>query len=487
MNSSWRLYGVLALVLAVPMDAYACGGCFAPPPPTPDRAQVVTDHRMVLSLSQRQTTLWDQIQYSGNPEDFVWVLPVANAATLRMGLADNNFVNALDEYSAPYVTADPPACFGGFVTPRDAGRGFLIGCGDSSGGAPSWTPGAGSESTRVMRDGESVVGPYAITVVGSKTGNGLIHTWLTDHGYAIPGATRSVIDYYSDLQFDFIVMRLRPGAGVHQMQPIRVTTRGYSPVLPLRMIAAGIADKVGLTLMVVADSRVEAHGFTNAEIRREDLEFDYVAGRSNWRQVFSAAVAQNRGRTWITESAQGILESQMAYEVGTLADAGADVRLVPGFDAETPMDVLLGDDDALPVMDVGAAIDGFGDVFLTDDVPNVPADVLDAGDAPPPLERYIDRRYLFTELRGRGVITRLRTELGAVNLDGDLLLDASDGGTLGVEYLAGRVVNAPTCPPQPQGFLCSAVGTSAPLAMEALFVVGVVLRIRRRRAAQREE
>lgn len=257
--------GVIAAVAGAPLDAHACGGCFAPPPPTPDRAQVVTDHRMVLSLSQTQSTLWDQIQYSGNPEDFVWVLPVANAATLRMGLADNNFVDALDAFSAPYVTADPPACFGGAIGPRDAGRGLLFGCGSNAADGALWAPGAGSESTRVMRDGENVVGPYAVTVVGTQAGGGQLDGWLSDHGYAIPSATRAVIGYYVGLQFDFVIMR-RPGTGVHQMQPIRVTTRGYNPVLPLRMIAAGIADKVGLTLMVVADGRVEAHGFRNERI-----------------------------------------------------------------------------------------------------------------------------------------------------------------------------------------------------------------------------
>ena len=67
---------------------------------------------------------------------------------------------------------------------------------------------------------------------------------------------------------------------------------------------------------------------------------------------------------------------------------------------------------------------------------------------------------------------------------------ASDAGAIGTEILAGSVTNAPRCPPQPQGFLCCTVGASAPLAMEGLFVVGVVLRIRRhqqRRAAERSE
>jgi hypothetical protein len=32
--------------------------------------QVVTDHRMVLSVNATQTTLWDQFRYAGQASDF---------------------------------------------------------------------------------------------------------------------------------------------------------------------------------------------------------------------------------------------------------------------------------------------------------------------------------------------------------------------------------------------------------------------------------
>lgn len=55
------------------------------------------------------------------------------------------------------------------------------------------------------------------------------------------------------------------------MQPVRVTMEGYVPRLPLRMIAAGVADKVGLSLVVFSDARIEASNFPNGEalLRRE--------------------------------------------------------------------------------------------------------------------------------------------------------------------------------------------------------------------------
>ena len=62
-----------ALTLVGVRDATACGGCFHPPKQT---ATDITDERMLLAVSPTQTTLYDQIEYSGNPSSFAWVLPI---------------------------------------------------------------------------------------------------------------------------------------------------------------------------------------------------------------------------------------------------------------------------------------------------------------------------------------------------------------------------------------------------------------------------
>ena len=62
--------------VSTPSTAEACGGCFV----APENNTVVTDHRMVLSVTPQQTTLYDQIRYQGNPESFAWVLPIAGEA-----------------------------------------------------------------------------------------------------------------------------------------------------------------------------------------------------------------------------------------------------------------------------------------------------------------------------------------------------------------------------------------------------------------------
>ncbi|MCZ7677488.1 MAG: hypothetical protein M5U28_01405 [Sandaracinaceae bacterium] len=83
------LGGLLALagVVVGARPAAACGGCFGPT----GQPTVVTAHRMAISLSAERTILWDQFEYAGSPDDFVWVLPVAGDQDVRVELAENAF------------------------------------------------------------------------------------------------------------------------------------------------------------------------------------------------------------------------------------------------------------------------------------------------------------------------------------------------------------------------------------------------------------
>src|SRR5262245_3349549 len=73
-------------------DARACGGCFHEDSQT--ESTVVTAHRMAFSISTTRTILWDQIQYSGSPTGFAWVLPVKSGATIE--LSSDAWFEALD-------------------------------------------------------------------------------------------------------------------------------------------------------------------------------------------------------------------------------------------------------------------------------------------------------------------------------------------------------------------------------------------------------
>ena len=228
------------LVVAHPQRAEACGGCFAPP----ETITSVESHRMVISLSVDRTTLWDQIRYTGNPADFVWVLPVPSAAA-TIDVADSLFFDELEQYTAPRVQS-PPLNFPSCPPPPGAWGGYA-----ADGGAAA--PDAG-----VTVYQEQVVGPYETVTIGSEDA-GALHAWLTDHGYSVPAATIPTIQHYVDRQNVFVVLRLAPTQGVQAMQPVRVRYPGYMATFPLEMVKVGAQGALSLTLWVIADQRFADH------------------------------------------------------------------------------------------------------------------------------------------------------------------------------------------------------------------------------------
>src|SRR5690349_16578957 len=103
----------LAGLIGMPDRAHACGGCFAPV----GSPAVVTRHQMAVAISPLETTLWDQIEYAGNPEDFVWVLPVRGGVPVE--LAENAFFEALEQTTRIQMTVPPVQTFcssGGFAS-----------------------------------------------------------------------------------------------------------------------------------------------------------------------------------------------------------------------------------------------------------------------------------------------------------------------------------------------------------------------------------
>src|SRR6478672_2528439 len=90
--------------LAAEGDASACGGCFIPT----ENPTVVTDHRMILSVSKEQSTLYDQIKYSGSPSQFAWVLPISGI--VEVGLSADIVFQTLDVSTQTRINPPPQNC-----------------------------------------------------------------------------------------------------------------------------------------------------------------------------------------------------------------------------------------------------------------------------------------------------------------------------------------------------------------------------------------
>ena len=275
---------LLAAPAFVTTDAHACGGCIVSQTETTQ----VTGHRMILSVSKDRTTLWDQITYSGAPESFAWVLPIKG--TVDVGLSSDAMFSALEQatavtISSPNINCLPPDCAFG---PPNAGSGGEGGSGIGGG---------------VVIIAEEVVGPYATVQLSSQDPSAL-KNWLLDNGYNLPADVSPVVDAYVNEGFNFLALKLIPGAGINSMRPVRVTSAGAAPVLPLRMVAAGTGQTTPITLWVMGEGRYEPSNFDSFTIDASKLVWDWDASSSNYASVKQAGFAATGGKSWLVEAGE---------------------------------------------------------------------------------------------------------------------------------------------------------------------------------------
>ena len=310
MRLFWAALGTVIAVASfatlAERSASACGGCFhePPPPQAPNETpSMITGHRMILSISSKQTTLYDQIKYTGNPKTFAWVLPISGTA--EIGLSADIVFSTLGSMTENVVIAPPMNCPAPPTGSCDTQRGGFGGAEDNastSAGSPSpsFDASAAPVPPPVTVTKEETVGPYE-TVQLHSTDPMALNDWLTTHGFTIPADVKPIIAKYVGEHFDFLAMKLVPGQGVQSMRPVRVTTAGAAPVLPLRMVAAGTGATVGITLWVIGEGRYEPQNFPFFQIGADELLWDWKTSSSNFNELRAKKTTDSAGRGWEVE------------------------------------------------------------------------------------------------------------------------------------------------------------------------------------------
>jgi hypothetical protein len=318
-------------VAAIARDARACGGCFHEPSPT-QSGTVVTDHRMIFRVTPQETTLYDEIQYSGSPQSFAWVLPIHGQVTV--GLSSDLVFQALDQ--ATQTTIQAP------ILPPCPSNNCFCGDGPPEYGGYAADASAAVDAGAVQVISQSTVGPYD-TVQLKSTDPMALDNWLAANGYVIPTDVQPIIAAYVQEGFDFLALRLSPGQGVQAMRPVRVTSPGAGLSLPLRMVAAGTGATVGITLWVVGDGRYEPQNFASFIISPSVLVWDWSTESSNYATIRAGEEAKRNDAAWQVESSlevspylieQQVLSSPGDYLPVPAADGG-DASTGGGMPGET--------------------------------------------------------------------------------------------------------------------------------------------------------
>jgi hypothetical protein len=271
-------------LFGAPRTALACGGCFSNGASAP-----VVAHRMAFALSAGRTVLWDQFQYSGPAEEFAWVLPITPGAYLE--LSSDAWFDALETVTAVRVAPPVVNCASRSGSGCSKGEDVLTADSSSDSGA----------GVTVLR--RESVGPYDVVTLRSESGDALTG-WLLQNAFVVPVDVAPIIAEYVNEGADFIALKLRPTAGVRQMQPVRVITPDGPPILPLRMVAAGAAESVDIVLYVIGDQRFHMPDFSEVAVDVGPLSYDFADGSSNYLALRQQALSFNGGQTFLTAYAR---------------------------------------------------------------------------------------------------------------------------------------------------------------------------------------
>jgi hypothetical protein len=462
-----RASGLLLVLLAAarPEPAEACGGAFFP---AQSETVAVRGHQMAVSISKKQTVVWDRIEVDGNPSELAWVIPVHEGATLE--LSSESWFTALSKNTEASLTT------AGSDSTSSSG-----GCG--CGGASYDTVGAGEGSVG-GKGGVTVlertnVGPYDAAKLRAKD-PGSIRTWLLGNGFKIPDEIGPVLDQYTSEGFDFIALRVRPGAAAAGLQPLRLTTPGADPTLPLRMSRAGVKTSAALTLFVLAEGRYRVQGFEEVGVDRGSLAFN--GNGSNYDGVVEAQLTTGDGRRFVVEHAKndpdGLAAAVFAAS-GSCIPSASPPSLGSGTDAGTSTDAGV---DAAPEdagdLDAGEDPDA-GDGGIADAAPD--GETLPPPKEPPPAEvrtcATTDLAVARDGLSGALWVTRLRAKLPASAFAQDLRFEANPSqDAVGSDYVVSASGGAMIAPSRP-----SHGGT---VALFGLTVLGLVGMLKRRRRAE---
>ena len=281
---------IVALVgLAAAESALACGGFFCVNTPVDQNAE-----RIIFTQNRDGTvSAYVQIEYTGSAPDFSWILPLPEAIDAEAIEVPEDAMAAFIELEA---ATDPV-----FISPP----------------LPECVTNAIPEAMMVAFDAVEVfasgeVGPYGFDVVGSEDPDALV-IWLRENNYRVTEAMEPLIDLYVEEGFVFLAMKLRPGQGVQDVEPVKVTYPSSSPMIPLRLTAVAANPNMAVITWIYADRQAVPVNYAKMEIPNEELIFFGRGGSNNYRQLMSQKADEYGGQAFITEYAAPTRELVVAH------------------------------------------------------------------------------------------------------------------------------------------------------------------------------
>ena len=329
-----------------PRAAEACGGTFCdggaslpmPVDQTGENILFVVDHM------GKRVQAHIQIQYTGEPQNFAWVIPVTSIPDRRPGseqLFTNLLAGTVPSYSLGFAfdcQEDPggdfQACGGDDAAETPA-------AGDSSGGTTDGFYDTDGDTGGVKVLDRDIVGPFYMDIIEADDAEVMMQ-WLGDNGYQQDPDAKPILQEYIDEGHVFVAVKLVNGADVDEILPLVIEYDGVEPCVPLRLTRIAAVEDMGVRAFFLGAQRVVPTNFKHALLN--PARIDWVNAADNYSEVVTRAVDEAEGQAFVTEfvgSASQVSQTGLYDEAWAgLSFTGADSPIIT--DSYTVIDALEG-------------------------------------------------------------------------------------------------------------------------------------------------
>ena len=292
-RGTWASLAALSLLLvagAATKDAEACGGTFCDTGPVAMPVDQ-TGENILFVMDGDRVEAHVQIQYTGDPERFAWVVPMESVPEVSVG-SDQLFQNLLGGTVPSY----------GFTSTRDdcdlqRGKGI-----SENASAPGGFPSDGSSGggpTVVVR---KTVGAFDVAVLEGGTAEE-VADWLVTNGYQTDDDAPAILSEYVDKGNVFAAIKLTAGAGLDELQPLVFRYQGTEPCVPLKLTAIAAVEDMGVRSFFLGDQRTVPLNYRHVTVN--PIRIDWANQGQNYTEVITEAADSPTadGHAFVTEYA----------------------------------------------------------------------------------------------------------------------------------------------------------------------------------------
>lgn len=279
--------------------AHACGGLFcSSTSPTP--VDQTAERILFEVLDDGSVSATVEIRYTGNPQDFSWVVPVSGTPDF-VDVAGKDELQLLDAATAPSVV--PPTM-----------QGCAFGGGGGGGPFAMCAPEPLNDASRSVAFDSGVnvtaypsVGPFDDIIVVDGGDADVLMAYLSERDYQVNEAMRPFIEQYVLEGYKFLATRLRADATTQDIVPIRFHCPQPTPEIPLRLTAISAEPEMGFLVFIAGSERYRPFNYADVDVDDDDVRVgvDPRTGQtvSTYFSLVSHRIDEAGGRGFVTEGA----------------------------------------------------------------------------------------------------------------------------------------------------------------------------------------